>query len=139
MDTAPKTPRITRGQARTLLRFLWMEYKPSEIANELGIKVDTIYKSYIPNGMPYRIDKNGNYWIVGTDFKEWAMAILTQTIYKPKTPMQENQAFCVTCKRAVFFDPTKKESMGKGRSLVHGRCPDCGGKTTRFSKDQPDK
>lgn len=66
-----KKPRMTGVQMSHLGVLLWMEYKPSEIAEEIKCNTDTVYKSYIPAGCPHRRDEEGNIWIVGTEFAVW--------------------------------------------------------------------
>lgn len=54
-----------------LTRLLNMQYRPSELADELGIDITVIYKSYIPLGCPHTKDDTGHLWIVGTEFRQW--------------------------------------------------------------------
>jgi len=49
-----KKPRMTGVQMSHLGVLLWMEYKPSEIAEEIKCNTDTLYKSYIPAGCPHK-------------------------------------------------------------------------------------
>ena len=51
-----RKPRMSQSQIARLGRLLWMRYKPSELADELGCSVDTIYKSYVPSGCPHQRD-----------------------------------------------------------------------------------
>ena len=69
-------PRISRPQVIRLGRLLNMYYKPSEIAEEIGISPDTVYRTYIPAGCPHEVDESGRIWIIGTTFRDWALLIL---------------------------------------------------------------
>ena len=71
------TPQIKPAQGRRLQRLLDMEYQPSEIAEETGIPLKTIYRSHIPAGLPVRQDSNGRIWIHGVTYRNWVRAILT--------------------------------------------------------------
>lgn len=129
-----RVPRISRGQAQKLQRLLWMEYKPSEIAQELGIDVRTIYRSYIPAGMPHRKEKD-NIWIIGTEFRDWARAILEKGKRSPAEPMLDAEAYCVVCKKRITYtDITRREALSKGRLKIYARCPNCGNKVIRYLK-----
>lgn len=57
--------------SQKLRRLLYMQYRPSELAEELDIDISLIYKSYIPKGCPHSKDATGHIWIVGTEFREW--------------------------------------------------------------------
>jgi len=60
---------MTQRQMAHLPRLLWMYYSPSELADEIGCNVDTIYKSYIPAGCPHTRDERGRIWIKGVRTK----------------------------------------------------------------------
>lgn len=124
--------RISRKQALRLAGLLPMEYRPSELAREIGCHRSTIYDSYIPNGCPHRRDRNGHIWIVGTDFAAWARA----TIQKRKFHMEPGQAYCMHCKQVVEMQPPITETEVKSAILKHGRCPQCFGEVARF--ESPD-
>lgn len=62
-----------------LKRLLYMEYRPSELADELGLDIQDIYKYYMPKGCPYTKDDTGHVWIVGTEFRTWFEATLLKS------------------------------------------------------------
>jgi hypothetical protein len=126
--TTPETrtlrrPRIPRSVIVRLGRLLRMEYRPAELAEELGCGADTIYRHYLPAGCPHRRDERGHIWIVGTDFAEWVRATLKQG----KTPMTEGEAYCLKCNRPVNMKGRLEvEPVNYYLELVKGECPACG-------------
>jgi hypothetical protein len=134
-------PRITRASMRRTMRLLNMEYKPSELAEELGISTKTIYNTYLPAGLPHRRDKADNIWIVGTAFVEWADAVLdknSRSADKRKEPIGENQGYCMSCKKVTDFKTiTRRRIMSNNRVMVYGACSECGKKMSTFKKGLP--
>ncbi len=132
MTDSFKVPRVSRAFVLKLSRLLNMEYRVSEIADEMGITTKTIYTSYIPSGLPHRRDAGGNIWIVGTDFTTWVHAALEKGkryANQKRLPIGEHQGFCITCKKAQDFGTiTKRRPMSGGRVLVYGTCSVCGRK-----------
>lgn len=128
--------RMTRGKAQKLLRLLPMRYKPSEIAREIGVTTDTIYRSYLPAGAPCEKDASGNLWIVGADFGRWCYEFVTmRTGKKPKRTMSEYQAFCVRCNDVIdITKPKTGRKNARGVMNISGTCPKCGGKVNKFYK-----
>lgn len=120
-----KKPRMTSQQIGKLERLLWMEYKPSEIAEEIGISTDTLYKSYIPAGCPHRRDNHSQIWIVGSEFAEWARLTFSKT-KKPRAMMGPNQAYCMKCRKAVDISEVKSNERKKHLEFLSGVCPICG-------------
>lgn len=127
-----RKPRISHAQAVKLSRLLPMEYRPTELAREIGCHRSTIYESYVPNGCPHRRDRNGHLWIVGTEFAAWARA----TIQRRKLEMSPGQAFCMKCKSVVDMQGPITETVAKSSLLLHGTCPQCFGDVCRF--ESPD-
>jgi len=125
---AQRKPRISHAQRVKLAGLLPMEYRPTELAREIGCHRSTIYESYVPNGCPHRRDANGHLWIVGTEFAAWARA----TIQRRKLQMGTGQAFCMRCKRVVEMRGPIVETEAKSAILKHGRCPQCFGDVCRF-------
>lgn len=134
-------PRITRAAMQRTMRLLDMEYKPSELADELGISAKTIYNTYLPAGLPHRRDKADNIWIVGTVFVEWAKHVLDKNsryAHQRKEPMGENQGYCMKCKNVADFQTvTQRREMSNSRVMVYGTCSVCGGKITTLKKGTP--
>ena len=108
-----------------------MEYRPSEIARELGIHKDTVCRGWIPAGAPHRRDEHGNIWIVGTELVEWMSEILD----KPKVKLGKDQAYCLSCQRAVTVNGPVTREPSKHAILVRGTCSICGVIVGRFVRD----
>ena len=66
--------RFTRSQVQRVRRLLHMKYKPSEIAEEIGCGVEFIRRTCVRAGCPHERQKNGRYWIVGDQFRDWMLA-----------------------------------------------------------------
>jgi len=132
MQEETRKPRISHRQALKLGRLLAMEYRPTELAREIGCHRSTIYDCYIPNGAPHRRDEKGHLWIVGTEFAAWARA----TIQRRKLEMRKGQAFCMRCKRIVTMQGPISEREVKSALLLHGTCPQCFGDVVRFESPE---
>jgi hypothetical protein len=120
-----------------MMRLLFMEYKPSELAGELEISTKTIYNTYIPAGLPHRRDGK-NIWIVGTEFKAWAESVLekgSRYANQRRAPLTENQSWCVHC-RAVrdFKKITARIPYARKSVQLRGTCATCGKPMARFAK-----
>jgi hypothetical protein len=117
--------RLNGNQKNKLARLLDMFYMPSELAEEVGFNKRQIYRVYIPVGCPYVKDVNNHIWINGKNFRDWVV-----DVYR-KCEVTKNQAFCITCKKAVnMIDPVMKE---EGRlSYYICNCPNCGRKLARI-------
>ncbi|HKJ37257.1 MAG TPA: hypothetical protein VJ972_00650, partial [Anaerolineales bacterium] len=67
-----RVPTLKHQHIIKLSRLLDMMYKPSEIAEEIGVTQDTIHRSYLPAGLPHHRDEQGHVWIHGPAFVSWA-------------------------------------------------------------------
>lgn len=125
-----RKPLLKHTHIVKLGRLLNMMYKPSELAEEIGINKDTVYRSYLPAGLPYIQDAQGNIWIHGPAFVAWAKQTVAQA--KPKRAgLPQNHAWCLKCKRAVELNhPTIKE-VNRYLELLQARCPSCGSTVNR--------
>jgi hypothetical protein len=126
-------PRVSRATMRKSLLLLNMEYKPSELAAELNITDKTIYQTWLPAGLPFRKDSTGHVWIVGATARAWLEAIPTQSAEKPKISLAPGEAFCLTCRGAVFVSNPAKRRFGRAAVLT-GVCPVCGRELRRMLK-----
>ena len=121
---------MSQSQIARLGRLLWMRYKPSELADELGCSVDTIYKSYVPSGCPHQRDEETSaIWIVGTEFAEWARKVVVK--HKVKTGMGRDQAYCVKCHKTVDVVGLTAKPFTAQLEMVGGTCSECGSKVHR--------
>jgi hypothetical protein len=116
-------PRFPRTLVVRLGRLLYMEYRPSELAQELGVGADTVYRHYIPYGCPHRRDETGHIWIVGTEFAEWVGAARKEG----KVPLANGEAYCLKCNAPVTMNgPLTAAPVNAYLELVKGVCPVCG-------------
>ncbi|MBA4375688.1 MAG: hypothetical protein C0401_05890 [Anaerolinea sp.] len=122
---------LSRPQIIKLSRLLYMKYKPSEIAKVLDVDVHTVYQNYLKIGCPFEKDTNGNIWIIGTDFREWAQSEIAERKKKVNPPMLENQAWCVKCNERVLMVNPKVVYSGGNREILQSICPLCGTKVNR--------
>lgn len=132
-----KPIRITRKNIGNLKRLLDMQYKPSEIAQEVGLTVDTIYRSHIPAGAPSETDKNGNMWINGKAYRQWVESFAT--VITRKEPMPDNHGYCFTCKEVREIQNPKVKPFKRDVEIVKGKCPVCGKSIARFVSTRKDK
>lgn len=134
--SGPTRLKIDRGNVMRMQRLLHMRYKPSELAREINISVDTIYRSYLPAGAPCEIDQKGRTWIIGDQFASWVLDhVKTNQRHGPKTRMESGQAYCVGCNKVVvLLKPKVEKPNARGVANFTGRCPQCGRKVNRFCK-----
>lgn len=114
------------GRQRNLLKGLFnFYYTPSELAEEVGFSKDQIYRVYVPLGCPHKRDQRNHILINGIEFKKWYL----ETYKKEK--LQENQVFCLTCKKAVEIkNPERKQKKGILYDICS--CPNCGRKLAKI-------
>lgn len=141
-NPANRAPRVTRAIMRRSLRLLHMEYKPSELAEVLRVSTATVYNTYLLAGCPHRREANGNIWIIGTEFREWADTALEhgkRYVRQRREAVGENQAYCLTCKSVRDFARiTRRKAMSMNRVMVYGICATCGGKIATIKKGSSD-
>ena len=120
---------VTRALMHRSMRILDMEYKPSEIAEELGASKEQIVH-LISAGAPARKDAKGHYWIHGLTFVAWLKDAAPK---KPedKHTFADNECYCVTCREVVQFIEYRKSHR-----IVYGTCPK-GHKVARFVSVSP--
>ena len=111
--------RLDGKQRNRLKRLLDMEYKPSELASELGINTDQIYRVYIQLGCPHEREQNRQILIHGKSFQKWYLEKYQ------KLALQEDEAFCKTCQKAVKINHPVLKKKG-GLEYVLSTCPSCG-------------
>jgi hypothetical protein len=122
---------LNRPQIIKLSRLIYMKYKPSEIAKVLDVNVKTVYRNYLLNGCPNERDTNGNIWIIGTEFREWAQREISKQKNIIRSPMDENQGWCVKCKKRVLMISPKVVYSGGNREILQSVCLICGTKVNR--------
>ncbi len=116
--------RIQRLRANGLLN---MEYTPSELAAELGVKTDIVYRGLIPNGCPHRRDENGHLWLIGTAVADWL-----RHQEKTRHPLADGEAWCLRCNQPVkMLPPLTVTPTNRYLELVSATCPQCGTRINR--------
>jgi len=115
---------LSRAMMRRSMRLLDMEYKPSEVADELGATKEQVVR-LISAGAPARKDAKGHYWIHGETFVKWLEDAAPKN-RQAKTTFEENESWCMTCRAKVAYI----ESRRRG-NVSYGKCPN-GHKVARF-------
>jgi hypothetical protein len=119
-----RVEKVTRALMHRSLRILDMEYKPSEIAEELGTSKEKILR-LISAGAPARKDSKGRYWISGIPFVCWLKDAAPKK-NEDKHIFADNECYCVTCRQVVHFTEYRKTHR-----IAYGNCPK-GHKVARF-------
>ena len=113
-----------------------MKYRPSEIAEEIGCSVRSIYDVFIPAGCPHELHENGHYyWIVGDRFRDWMLAHQREAVAEGRARLGEDQAYCVVCEKATDFrDIFEVRPIDGHLELAKGYCSECGAVVSRGRK-----
>lgn len=119
-----RQPLLKHTNIVKLGRLLNMMYKPSEIAEEIDVAQDTVYRSYLPAGLPHERDEHGNVWIHGPAFVEWAKETIVKRKEKRKG-LPDGHAWCMRCNHAVPIQSPKIKVINRYLELVQGKCPAC--------------
>ena len=127
-----RTPIFKHQHIVKLSRLMDMLYKPSEIAEEIGVSVDTVYRSYLPAGLPY-LEQDGQFWIHGPAFIAWARGTISQRKNKRKG-MDEDHAWCMKCNRPVMMNRPRAVYQNHYMRILQSACPHCGCKVNRAVK-----
>ena len=128
-----RTPKFARSQIIRLDRLLHMRYTPTEIATEIEVSVDTIYRSYVPAGCPVERHTSGHFWIIGSEFREWVLTIrAAETPTKKRWECSEpGVGWCFRCSRCVKIMNAKIKRVNHYLELMKGECEYCGCKVNR--------
>lgn len=119
-----------RAQIIKLGRLLDMLYKPSELAEELDISVDTVYRSYVPGGAPV-VRKDGIIFIPGREFITWFNELAKQNRETGRFRLEDGEAWCLRCNKAVAMLDPRTRRVSRSVMMTAGRCPDCGCRVNR--------
>ncbi len=124
--------RLNGSQRNRLARLFDMFYKPSELAEEVGFSKRQVYRVYIPAGCPHKRDERNHIWINGKEFRIW----IEETY--PRVSLDNDETFCLTCKKGVKIINPQKEKKGRLHYLI-SYCPNCGRKLSKIiSRDKLD-
>lgn len=117
--------RLNGKQKYKVKRLLDMMYSPKELADEIGISTDLIYRGYLPLGCPHERNAKNYISINGRAFLHWY-----EKTYA-KLSLAKDESFCKTCKKAVKI--VQPEQVRK-QDLVYllSVCPVCGRKLTKI-------
>lgn len=126
-------PRLKRVSIIRLGKILNMLYRPSELAEDICVSVDTIYRSYIPAGMPYSKDQSGDIWINGLQFVAWAKETITKSKEK-RFPLPDDHAWCMHCNKPVKMINPIITFKNRYVEILQSKCPICGKKINRGRK-----
>jgi hypothetical protein len=128
-----RQPHLKHVQIIRLGRLLDMLYRPAEIAEEIGVTSDTVYRSYLPAGCPYTRDRSGDFWIHGPAFVAWARATITQKRTR-RQGLPDGMAWCLKCNQPVELVEPSVRPLNRYLELLTGRCPHCGTAINRGRK-----
>lgn len=120
-----RKPLLKHQHIVKLGRLLDMLYKPSEIAHEIGVTPDTIYRSYLPAGLPHARDAQGNIWIHGPAFIAWARVTISQK-KKQRAGLPADHAWCLKCNQPVALLNPKIKAVNRYLEMLQAQCPTCG-------------
>lgn len=126
MKIEAKTSLLNRAQVIRLSRLLHMKYRPSEIAEILDISVETVYRQHLASGCPHERDETGHIWIIGSTFRDWAEDVIAKRKQGGPAPMDDDQAWCMSCGRRVRIIQPEALPINKNLECFQGQCPDCG-------------
>ena len=124
-----RVEKLSRAMMRRSIRLLDMEYKPSEIAEELSASKAQVIR-LISAGAPARKDAKGHYWIHGEKFANWLENAAPKTD-KDKTVYAENEIYCIACRKITTYTIYRLV-----KNVAYGECLQ-GHKVTRFISTKP--
>jgi len=119
-----RQPLLKHTHIVKLGRLLNMLYKPAEIAEEIGVNKDTIYRSYLPAGLPHTRDGQGSIWIHGPAFVAWAKETISRKKSK-RAGLPEDHAWCMKCNHPVLLIDPKIKIVKHNLDLLQAPCPNC--------------
>ena len=125
-----REPLLKHTHIIKLGRILNMLYKPSEIAEEIGVTTDTVVRSYLPAGLPHTRDAKNRVWIHGPTFVSWAKATISKR-KSQRAPLADNHAWCLRCNKPVEMRTPSIHPINHYLELLQARCPSCGCKINR--------
>lgn len=125
-----RTPHLKHIQIIRLGRLMDMLYRPAELAEEISIDVDTIYRSYIPAGMPCIREGQGHIWVHGLSFAAWAKETVAKR-QNERSPLADGYGWCLRCNQAVKMVNPSIKIINRYLELEQAPCPNCGGTVNR--------
>lgn len=130
VKTAARQPIFRHAQIVKLERLIDFDYTPAEIAGEIGVTSDRIYRVYLPAGAPFRKDEHDQIRILGPAFKEWVYTCIGKA-KREKHALGPDEAWCLKCNQVTrILQPGRKE-INRYRALIQGLCEHCGTRVNR--------
>lgn len=123
-DNMHRQPLLKHTHIVKLGRLLNMLYKPAEIAEEIGVNKDTVYRSYLPAGLPHTRDEQGSIWIHGPAFVAWAKETISKKRSK-RAGLPDDHAWCMKCNRPVPLIKPNIKAVNRYLELLQASCPNC--------------
>lgn len=119
-----RQPLLKHTHIVKLGRLLDMLYKPAEIAEEIGVTNDTVYRCYLPAGVPHARDERGNIWIHGPAFAAWARETISKK-QSQRAGLPPGHAWCMKCNQAVLLIEPKVKAINRYIEILQAQCPHC--------------
>ena len=126
-----RTPRFKHHNIIRLGRILDMMYRPSEIAEEIGVTVDTVYRSWLPAGLPHKREPDNTIWIHGPAFVAWVKSISREN---KKQPLPDGHGWCMKCNQIVSMSASTPIFQNRYIEIVQSACPKCKTPVNRAQK-----
>jgi len=130
-STPNRKPKFGRSQRLRLSRLLNMRYTPAEIAREMGVSVDTVYRSYIPAGCPAEQGSDRRIWIVGTEFRNWVLSLRMNKQTHPACA-EPGVGWCFHCAKPVRIVNASIYPVNYYLERLQGECECCGKEVNRL-------
>ena len=115
-------------------RLLDMMYRPSELAEEIGIRQRDIYEVLLRQGMPHERDEHDHIWLHGPTVRAW-LQVATRG---PRYDLADDELFCLRCFAPRRVSPPSVPPAGGGEVtppgqlvregrfvMLRAECPQC--------------
>ena len=104
-----------------------MHYSTGELSVELEVPRKTIIL-WIKNGLPHTRDKQNHIWVDGRKCAVWIE--MMRKSRQNKSGLADDEAFCFHCRKPVKIHYRWMQEVS-GRSLISGKCSQCGCKVNK--------
>ena len=119
-----REPTLKHTHIIKLGRLLNMLYRPAELAEEIGLSSDTIYRTYLPAGLPHIKDDHGDIWIHGPAFVAWARETVSKRKSK-RAGLPDGHAWCMKCNASVLMVNPGLIYQNRYMEILQSHCPTC--------------
>ena len=131
MTEAPHRIKLHHNIITRAPGLLPMLYRVSDLADDLGIPAKAV-RNLLNAGAPHQHDQRGHLWVSGTDFAHW-VSFIQETKRKRRLKLQDDEAFCLGCRRPVKLIDPEVTKVGHS-TLLSSICPACGSMIYRGAK-----